>query len=172
MTSDEENTIRNLWAHGFSAEDIASQLEGWSRNRVIGAVHRLGLAKRDIDLGNKFIKRVSTDRHGEKRVTYWYNRRKVVFRQQPSAPPPGIISPPGYKLLQVLKAVFPKRFYKGVLEQTVFDMQEEYNECLAEGDLKLAKWVRVRGYLSVGLAIFTAIPASLLGKFSALSKSE
>lgn len=94
MTSDEENTIRNLWAHGFSAEDIASQLEGWSRNRVIGAVHRLGLDKRDIDLGNKFIKRVSTDRHGEKRVTYWYKRRKVVFRQQPSAPPPGIISLP------------------------------------------------------------------------------
>ena len=38
--------LRNLWAEGLSASQIAGRLGGTSRNAVIGKVHRLGLAGR------------------------------------------------------------------------------------------------------------------------------
>jgi GcrA cell cycle regulator len=39
-------TLKKLWAEGFSASQIAAQLGGVTRNAVIGKVHRLGLAGR------------------------------------------------------------------------------------------------------------------------------
>jgi GcrA cell cycle regulator len=39
-------TLKQLWADGMSASQIASRIGGVSRNAVIGKVHRLGLSGR------------------------------------------------------------------------------------------------------------------------------
>jgi len=39
-------TLKKLWAEGFSASQIAAELGGVTRNAVIGKVHRLGLSGR------------------------------------------------------------------------------------------------------------------------------
>jgi GcrA cell cycle regulator len=39
-------TLKRLWAEGFSASQIAAELGGVTRNAVIGKVHRLGLSGR------------------------------------------------------------------------------------------------------------------------------
>ncbi len=41
-------TLRKLWLEGMSASQVARQLGGVSRSAVIGKVHRLGIAVRDI----------------------------------------------------------------------------------------------------------------------------
>ena len=46
-TDERVQVLRKLWAEGLSANQIAKQLScGFSRNAVIGKVHRLGLAGR------------------------------------------------------------------------------------------------------------------------------
>jgi GcrA cell cycle regulator len=45
-TDERIENLKNLWAEGLSASQIANQLGGVSRNAVIGKVHRLGLAGR------------------------------------------------------------------------------------------------------------------------------
>lgn len=45
-TEERVSTLKNLWAEGLSASQIAKQLGGVTRNAVIGKVHRLGLAGR------------------------------------------------------------------------------------------------------------------------------
>jgi GcrA cell cycle regulator len=45
-TDERVERLKKLWAEGFSAEQIACQLGGVSRNSVIGKVHRLGLPGR------------------------------------------------------------------------------------------------------------------------------
>lgn len=45
-TDDRVETLRKLWADGHSANQIAKQLGGVTRNAVIGKVHRLGLSGR------------------------------------------------------------------------------------------------------------------------------
>ncbi|MEM5518657.1 GcrA family cell cycle regulator [Henriciella sp. AS95] len=168
MNKREEIKIRDLWAHGFSAADIATQLDGWSRNQVIAAVHRLGLSGRVT----KSVRITS----GSGKVMYvrmLANQLEAEeIRSRKRAQNPKIISPPGYRLAKLLKVLFPKRFFQSVLEQTIQDMQEEYNEALAEGNLKSAQWIRVRGYVSVCSAIFTGIPARLFRTISAFSKSD
>lgn len=44
--ADEEEKLRDLWAQGYSAGQIARQLGGRSRCAVIGKVFRLGLQRR------------------------------------------------------------------------------------------------------------------------------
>ncbi|MBK0023967.1 GcrA cell cycle regulator [Ochrobactrum sp. S46] len=45
-TESRTESLKNLWAEGFSASQIAAQLGLVSRNAVIGKIHRLGLASR------------------------------------------------------------------------------------------------------------------------------
>ncbi|GIX16685.1 MAG: global cell cycle regulator GcrA-like protein [Rhodothalassiaceae bacterium] len=46
-TEDKIEKLKKLWAKGLSASQIAKELgEGFSRNAVIGKVHRLGLKSR------------------------------------------------------------------------------------------------------------------------------
>ncbi len=45
-TEDRVETLKKLWAEGFSAAQIANQMGGITRNAVIGKVHRLGLSGR------------------------------------------------------------------------------------------------------------------------------
>ncbi len=45
-TDDRVELLKNLWAEGLSASQIANRLGGVTRNAVIGKVHRLGLSGR------------------------------------------------------------------------------------------------------------------------------
>lgn len=45
-TDERVELLKQLWAEGLSASQIARQLGGVTRNAVIGKVHRLGLAGR------------------------------------------------------------------------------------------------------------------------------
>ncbi|MEG9861308.1 MAG: GcrA family cell cycle regulator [Parvularculales bacterium] len=45
-TEERVETLKELWATGLSASQIARQMGGITRNAVIGKVHRLGLAAR------------------------------------------------------------------------------------------------------------------------------
>ncbi len=45
-TDERVEMLKNLWAEGLSASQIAAQLGGVSRNAVIGKVHRLKLSSR------------------------------------------------------------------------------------------------------------------------------
>jgi len=47
-TVDRENMLRDLWADGLPASQIAAKLGGVSRSSVIGKVHRLGLTGRKL----------------------------------------------------------------------------------------------------------------------------
>ena len=43
-TDERVELLKNLWAEGLSASQIAAELGGITRNAVIGKVHRLGLS--------------------------------------------------------------------------------------------------------------------------------
>lgn len=45
-TEERVETLKKLWADGYSASQIAMQLRGVTRNAVVGKVHRLGLPAR------------------------------------------------------------------------------------------------------------------------------
>lgn len=45
-TEDRVEQLKQLWAEGLSASQIANKMGGVTRNAVIGKVHRLGLAGR------------------------------------------------------------------------------------------------------------------------------
>ena len=45
-TDERVEMLRKLWADGFSASQIATEMGGVTRNAVIGKVHRLGLSGR------------------------------------------------------------------------------------------------------------------------------
>lgn len=46
-TEERVRQLKELWAAGLSAGQIAAKMDGVTRNAVIGKVHRLGLAGRD-----------------------------------------------------------------------------------------------------------------------------
>ena len=46
-TPEKEKKLRELWTKGHSASQIASMLEGTTRNAVIGKAHRLNLEARN-----------------------------------------------------------------------------------------------------------------------------
>ena len=46
-TPEKEKKLRDLWKKGHSASQIASMLEGTTRNAVIGKAHRLNLESRN-----------------------------------------------------------------------------------------------------------------------------
>ena len=46
-TDERVETLKNMWADGKSASQIAKELGGITRNAVIGKVHRLGLSNRN-----------------------------------------------------------------------------------------------------------------------------
>ena len=52
-TDDRVETLKKMWMEGKSASQIAKELEGVTRNAVIGKVHRLGLSNRSTGGGSK-----------------------------------------------------------------------------------------------------------------------
>jgi hypothetical protein len=69
---------------------------------------------------------------------------------------------PGWRLNAFAKFVFPKKIYERVLQPTLADLESEYAEALAEGDVLKAKWVKVRGIYSFWAAALLQLPVSLV----------
>lgn len=73
----------------------------------------------------------------------WVDRVLGALKQDSTTK---IYHPPGHFLLQIAEFVCSKKTFTGVLEPTIHDLREEYNEALAEGRVWKARFVRVRGY--------------------------
>ncbi len=56
-TQEQVSTLKDLWNKGHSAGDIAQRINGFSRNAVIGKVHRLGLSRRTPRVTEVRVKR-------------------------------------------------------------------------------------------------------------------
>lgn len=65
-----------------------------------------------------------------------------------------LIIPPGSKLLEWSRFIFPKKFAEGEIAYTIDDMQREYIESIAENRKWHPKWVCIRGYMSWGVCVF------------------
>lgn len=75
-----------------------------------------------------------------------------------------ITLPPGAKLLEVSRKIFPRKFVSDVLEPTILDLQEEYIETLAKDNLFQRRWICIRGYLSFFLALALGLKLGLIKK--------
>ena len=83
--------LKQLWAEGHSASEIAALL-GWvTRNAVIGKVHRLGLAGRKTT-SRQSVRRTSPRRHGSGRAGLREAPARFVRPASPlpPAPPPPV----------------------------------------------------------------------------------
>lgn len=67
---DRVNELKQLWAKGLSAGVIALRMQGFSRNAIIGKVHRLGLPGRATPIGKARL-------GGRKSVALQRARRKT-----------------------------------------------------------------------------------------------
>ncbi|WLR90893.1 hypothetical protein [Shinella zoogloeoides] len=83
-----------------------------------------------------------------------------------------IYKPPGHALTMALRFVLPKKIFERVVEQMILDAREEYNEALAEGSLNQARWIAVRLYLMVGLALAMKAATLPLEKFSQFMQKD
>ena len=70
--------------------------------------------------------------------------------------------PPGWKLLRGLEVLYSTKTFNGVFRPAILDMQQEHLKALAAHKPTLAKWVKFRGYCSVGCAILAQLPVSLV----------
>jgi GcrA cell cycle regulator len=77
--------LKRLWLEGQSASQVARQLGGVSRNAVIGKVHRMGLAGRDLPSTPRALGGLSPSR-GKSSAVANSVRRRAVRPSQPSAP--------------------------------------------------------------------------------------
>lgn len=59
-----------------------------------------------------------------------------------------ISRPPGHFLRMFGEFFYSKKTFAEILEPTIADLREEYNDALIEGREWKARWVRVRGYWS------------------------
>ncbi len=82
--------LKNLWADGLPASEIAARLGGVSRNAVIGKVHRLGLAGR-----SRSPRRTSPRRTSAGRVSM----RKPVLSPRPCPATPDRLPPAAAALM-------------------------------------------------------------------------
>lgn len=85
----EETTLNRLWLEGLSASQISKQLDGRSRNAVIGRLHRLGLAARSKPAAAAPQRRTTrpSDAVVARRVRTRLARIKAVSRIKEPPPP-------------------------------------------------------------------------------------
>ena len=66
---------------------------------------------------------------------------------------PRLILPPGAGLRDMLHVIYSPKTAEEVFDQTIADMQLEWQEAMLHDQKRLAHWVRVRGVLTVFLAV-------------------
>lgn len=60
-----------------------------------------------------------------------------------------IVLPPGNRLAEIAEFLLTREAYHRYVAPTIADMQKEYIECLAKGDVWRARWIAVRGHILV-----------------------
>ena len=84
---------------------------------------------------------------------------------------PRLILPPGARLREILHTIYPRKTAERVFDQTIADMQLEWQEAIIHGKKGLARWVQVRGVLTVFLTAAVHVVATL-SSFFKLVKSR
>lgn len=64
-TDERVEHLKNLWAEGLSASQIAARLGDVSRNAVIGKVHRLGLSSRKTPMKSAPLPKRQSQKHSD-----------------------------------------------------------------------------------------------------------
>ena len=77
-TPEKEKKLRELWKKGLSASQIASMLEGTTRNAVIGKAHRLNLKARNTT--RKTEVKANKQVNGPQEIKYQKLGRKAKFK--------------------------------------------------------------------------------------------
>jgi len=77
-TLEKEKKLRELWKKGLSASQIASMLEGTTRNAVIGKAHRLNLEARNTS--RKTEVKTNKQVNGLQEIKYQKLGRKAKFK--------------------------------------------------------------------------------------------
>jgi len=77
-TLEKEKKLRELWKKGLSASQIASKLEGTTRNAVIGKAHRLNLEARNTS--RKTEVKTNKQVNGPQEIKYQKLGRKAKFK--------------------------------------------------------------------------------------------
>ena len=74
---------------------------------------------------------------------------------------PGLILPPGAGLRDMLHFIYPLKIAERVFDQIIVDMQLEWQEAMIHEKKWLARWVRVRGVVTVFLTAAVYAVATL-----------
>lgn len=74
---------------------------------------------------------------------------------------PRLILPPGAWLRNVLHTIYPPKTAERIFDQIIADMQLEWQEAMIHEKKLLARWVRVRGVLTVLLTAVVHVVATL-----------
>lgn len=77
-----------------------------------------------------------------------------LLAERATSESPSLVIPPGSKLLEWSRFIFPKKFAEGEITHTINDMQREYIESIAENRKWHPKWVCTRGYMSWSVCVF------------------
>ena len=74
---------------------------------------------------------------------------------------PTLILPPGTWLRNVLHVIYPPKTVERIFDQIIADMQLEWQEAMVHDQKWLARWVGVRGVLTVLLTAVVHVVATL-----------
>lgn len=89
---------------------------------------------------------------------------RVVFRvvvQGKKEKKEPLVFPPGAGLRDILHFIYPPKIAERVFDQIIADMQLEWQEAMIHEKKWLARWVRVRGGLTVFLTAAVHVVATL-----------
>jgi hypothetical protein len=92
---------------------------------------------------------------------------RVLRPRKPSL----IKTAPGHRILSVVSWLYARQTVARVFAPTIYDMQHEHIEALAEGQVWKARWVVLRGDWSVLSAMIAQAPLSLLKRLFELWKA-
>jgi len=90
-TEDNSATLRRLWAAGMSCASIAAQIEGATKNSVIGRAHRLDLPPHQtgrvhVEKQPRAPRQASTRKPGRAKPASQFPRLAVWTRMDPGVP--------------------------------------------------------------------------------------
>ena len=74
---------------------------------------------------------------------------------------PGLILPPGTGLRDMLHVIYSPKIAERVFDPTIADMQLEWGEAMIHDRTWLARWIRVRGVLTVLLTVLAQAVTAL-----------
>ena len=83
---------------------------------------------------------------------------------------PRLMLPPGARIRAILHTIYPRKTAERVFDQTIADMQLEWQEAIIHGRKEQARWVQVRGVLTVFLTAAVHVVATLSNFFKLVKR--